>query len=331
MEWCETILEEWKCGKYLRRWSGVLSVLTLFAFLTSVAADMPVAPEKNEKNGETVQEIREYESDTEAEILGMGDTAEEDSSEILEDAVVPVTEDSTNIDISASVLQPGEEAADISLNIPQSEEMVSDIPVEVPQADDVTLPDIPELEDVQEVPGAEDTDNSMEEESAEPEEEGGVSEGFTVIEGFYVDESGMICGIADGNVAVSDGYMELPSQGCSGIVTGAFEDALTGIQEVYIPSNITVIEEGAFLGLNEAGWFEAAPGGTCFSRDGVLFSEEGACLLAFPAGRIGIYQVPPDIIRFAKDAFAGSSLEKLDMRKCSVEDLGNLPEGLIWK
>lgn len=147
-----------------------------------------------------------------------------------------------------------------------------------------------------------------------------------VVEGFLVDESGTICGIAEPGTAVRNGRMLLPSEGCTAIAGGAFLNAPGGIREIHIPANITEIAEGAFSGLNETEWFSAEEGGNYVSVDGVLFSDGGTCLFAFPAARIGIYRVPAGVVRFAADAFTGASVSKLDTRGCSLEDTGNLPE-----
>ena len=149
---------------------------------------------------------------------------------------------------------------------------------------------------------------------------------FAEVEGFLVDENGTICSIADPGKAVKNGYMRLPSEGCSSVAADAFANVPSGIIEVYIPANITYIEEGAFAGFGQTEWFSTDPSGAYTSRDGVLFSEGGTCLLAFPAGRIGIYKVPQGVLRFATGAFEGASISKLDIRNCSVEDMGNIPE-----
>lgn len=149
---------------------------------------------------------------------------------------------------------------------------------------------------------------------------------FAEVEGFLVDENGTICSIADPGKAVKNGYMRLPSEGCSSVAADAFANVPSGIIEVYIPANITYIEEGAFAGFGQTEWFSTDPSGAYTSRDGVLFSEGGTCLLAFPAGRIGIYKVPQGVLRFATGAFEGASISKLDIRNCSVEDMGNMPE-----
>ena len=149
------------------------------------------------------------------------------------------------------------------------------------------------------------------------------------ISGFIVDESGMIRGISDMSLAVSDMCLLLPAEGCSGIARGAFLGVTEEIVDVYIPSGITNIEEGAFLGLSSVCKYEVESGNEFYyAENGVLFSDGGSCLLAFPPGRTGIYFVPAGVTRFANDAFEGSMLSKIDARSCALEDLGNLPEGI---
>lgn len=165
------------------------------------------------------------------------------------------------------------------------------------------------------------------------EESGGAGESdipAVTVGGFLVDETGMICGTADIEAAVSDGVLVLPAEGCSGIRAGAFADAPEGIIEVYIPAGITEIETGAFLGLDEVEWYEISPDNhTYYSEDGVLFSEDGICILAFPPGRTGIYPVPGGVSVFAADAFAGARIEKLITVECELIDTGNLPENIV--
>ena len=111
--------------------------------------------------------------------------------------------------------------------------------------------------------------------------------------GFIIDESGMICGISDAGLAVTDLCLNLPAEGCTGIVRGAFAGVAAEIVEVHIPSGITYIEEGAFAGMSQVCKFEVEAGNSVYyTENGVLFSEGGSCILAFPAGRTGTYSVP---------------------------------------
>lgn len=148
--------------------------------------------------------------------------------------------------------------------------------------------------------------------------------------GFLMDESGKITGISDRDLVAVDGCLTLPSEGCTGIAAGAFLGAGDGIVEVYLPANMTDLEEGAFLGLNEAEWIETAEENPVYSsEDGVLFSENGTCLFAFPAGRTGTYPLPESVTRIATDAFAGASIEKIsDLRDREI-DFGNIPENIV--
>lgn len=182
---------------------------------------------------------------------------------------------------------------------------VNNITVEIPEENPVDISDIPA--------------------DSVPSPPSGSSAG-AVIDGFLVDKTGAICGIAEPETAVEGSRLILPSEGCTAIASGAFLSAPEGIREVYIPANITHIEEGAFAGLYQLEWFKVESPGNYVSVDGVLFSDGGACLLAFPAARIGIYRVPSGVVRFASDAFDGASISKMDARDCLLEDVGNVPE-----
>ena len=227
---------------------------------------------------------------------------------------------------------PGEEAGDEAPDIPGEEagDEAPDIPGE--EAGDGT-PDIPDEAgegETSDVPG-DDTESIPGE-----EEDGGASDvtddAVGTVGGFLVDGSGMICGIADGAAVAVDGYMELPGEGCSGIARAAFTDISEEIIEVYIPANISYAEEGAFLGLDGVLWFGTeAESGDLFASEGVLYSDGGACLMAFPAGRVGYFLLPETVTRFADDAFAGTNLSMIDARKGNVTEIGNLPEDMIMR
>lgn len=149
-----------------------------------------------------------------------------------------------------------------------------------------------------------------------------------VIDGFLVNDSGIICGISDPDLAVNDGYMELPSSGCTGIATGTFSGGLPSVREIFIPANITYIEEGAFSGLSAMEWFEMESSGAYYTEEGVLFSENGKCLLAFPAGRTGNYKVPSQVVRLAPGAFDSAKIEALDATACTLADVSDIPENI---
>lgn len=199
---------------------------------------------------------------------------------------------------------------------------------------DNTEPDIPAAVPPKSPAGDEETvlpgtpsDGGAENGEEDTEEPAG---SVNTVGGFLVDEGGMICGIADAGAAAADGVLVLPSEGCIGIKSGAFLEAPAGIVEVYLPGNITVIETGAFLGLDEVEWYEADPqNDVYYTEDGIIFSENGTCILAFPPGRVGIYPVPSQVKVFAADAFAGARIEKLITVECDLEDTGNLPESIV--
>lgn len=165
---------------------------------------------------------------------------------------------------------------------------------------------------------------------ADPSVPGGTGEGAApgAIGGFLVDESGIIYGIADAAQVVTEGYVAIPTEGCRGIAAGTFASGLPEAREIFIPGNITSIEEGAFVGLGNMEWYEADPSGGYSSEEGVLFSENGTCILAFPAGRTGTYKVPSRVVRFASGAFAGASIQSVDATNCALTDVGDIPSGI---
>lgn len=141
--------------------------------------------------------------------------------------------------------------------------------------------------------------------------------------GFVIDENGMICGIDTEILSISDGYLELPSEDCVGIRRGALAEIGDLIREVYIPSNISTIEEGAFSGLTCLEWIEAEPGNTgCISVDGVLFNGNGTTLLTFPSGRTDGYIVPVNVTGIASSAFANTQITFLDLWSCEPLMIG---------
>ena len=205
-----------------------------------------------------------------------------------------------------------EEPETVLPSLPEEPETV--IP-SVPEEPETVIPSVPKEPEAIVPPVTDSSGNS--EDSVPP-----------AAEGFLVDESGIIYGVTDALV-IADGCLVLPSEGCSGIAFGAFADAPGGIYEVYIPSNITYIAEGAFTGLFELEWFETAASGTYYTEDGVLLSEGGTCVLSFPSGRIGSYKVPASVSRFAYGAFDSAHIDTVDAADCLLTDVGNFPETIL--
>ncbi len=235
-----------------------------------------------------------------------------DTAPSVPDVPVDIAPSVPNVPVDTAPSVPDTPVDTLPLVPDESEDILPAVP-DVPADEEASEPVVPSVPNEtlpdQSVPGGE------EEEPAVP----------GTVDGFYVNEAGMITGIADPSV-VSDGYMELPSEGCSGISSGAFLSAPAGIREIYIPANITYIEEGAFVGLNEMEWYEKASSGGYYSADGVLYSEGGTCVLAFPPARTGTCNLPAQVTRFAWDAFAAAQIEIVDAFGCNITDTGNLPE-----
>ena len=136
---------------------------------------------------------------------------------------------------------------------------------------------------------------------------------------FLIDEAGMLYGINEEMLDCTSGVLELPSENCVGIRSHAFINGFTDIYEIYIPSNISVIETGAFDGIDNLFDIMVEEGNINYtSIDGVLYDEEEITLLAFPAGRTGGYIVPTQTERIAANAFAQTGLSVIDIRDCGT-------------
>ncbi len=156
-------------------------------------------------------------------------------------------------------------------------------------------------------------------------EDGNAGDKTIIGGGFVTDASGMICGISDLSVISEDGYLILPSEGCRGIAAGAFASCKDIISEIYIPANISEIEERAFTDLTSLGWIEMEASAGYYTEDGVLFSKDGTCLLAFPPARTGNYKVPSHVTEIADGAFDRAGISVLDASDCSVLEIRSLP------
>ena len=136
---------------------------------------------------------------------------------------------------------------------------------------------------------------------------------------FLIDEAGMLYGINEEMLDCRSGVLELPSENCVGIRSHAFINGFTDIYEIYIPSNISVIETGAFDGIDNLFDIMVEEGNINYtSIDGVLYDEEEITLLAFSSGRTGGYIVPTQTERIAANAFAQTGLSVIDIRDCGT-------------
>lgn len=139
---------------------------------------------------------------------------------------------------------------------------------------------------------------------------------------FLIDEAGMLCGFLPEYADIQGGCLVLPSE-CMGIRSGAFSGVGAGIAELYIPAEATMIEAGAFIGLDSLFSIEVeSPNPMYTSINGALFDSTTTVLVSFPAGRTGAYLVPAQVTQIADNAFANTSLNRLDFRRCSSLLLG---------
>lgn len=133
---------------------------------------------------------------------------------------------------------------------------------------------------------------------------------------FLIDEAGMLYGFLPEYAQMQDGYLILPEE-CTGIRSGAFSGTGAQIAELYIPAGITIIEDGAFTGLDSLTYIDVDGSNPVYTTiNGVLFDSTATVLLAFPAGRIGSYLLPAQVTQIASGAFMNTSLSHLDCRRC---------------
>lgn len=341
MEWCEVFYDVWRVDRYIRRICEIIIV-----FLAFIAATYICGSERERTAVLDTQKIVSGSEET-AGLLsaGMYDFGFAENPELSEyfqtvpdiwkpenTVAFPETAADRNgtVKTETTAEKPEIQPEEITAGNPvtQPEEMVSEKPAEKPEA---MISEQPVSKPGNMAPAVPDEtpDNVITDQSQEVPD-GGISSDGTADEsgGFLINEEGVIYGISDGTEVVVDECLEIPASGCCGISAGAFLEAPSGIREIYIPSNITYIEEGAFLGLAEMEWFEMEASGQYYTEDGVLFSENGNCILGFPAARQGTYRVPAQVTRFARDAFSGAKVEAVDAVKAVVADIGNFPESI---
>ena len=336
MEWCEKIYGEWRSAEGFRRLERTAAVFILLVLAVVGIEDRDTGfPEL--AGGYSADLEGGYPADPEA---GAAGSALSGNRAALQDVIQEVLPGAD--EILSSVMKMAFESIPGELPVKSEKDVITaagtaEIPtaVLVPEEQDPSAPGMPLPETAVPVLPEEGTAPDIPAEGLPAEDlpsesipEESVPENSPEnINGFLVDTDGMICGIADTGV-ISEGYLVLPGEGCSGIRASAFADVPELITEIYIPANITWIEEGAFASLRSLEWLEAEGSDICFTEDGVLFSENGTCILGFPSARTGSYKVPQRVTRFAADAFATAQIETLDAVGCSLTDTGNLPSSI---
>lgn len=223
------------------------------------------------------------------------------------------------VEISATVISDGEIAKIPVAVIPDGETVkIPEIVIPDENITDVSIPNDSKEETRGEVPF------KQSEQLVEELPEDTMQEVPAVETAFVIDEDGMLCEFHPEYAEITDGVLALPKEGCTGIRSGAFSDCGAEIYEIYIPATISVIEEGAFSGLDFLEWIEVEEGNPgCCSIDGVLFDETATVLLAFANGRIGTYLVPRTVTRIGDCAFMNTSITALDLRRCKEVAFGN--------
>ena len=320
MELYEVLYEERFSAVVLSRITKTILVFLIFCVMAAnVHFNNPAAGQSISADTETI-----LPAGAEAEIdAGWSGTALSTVNEMILKPIISVTNEFM-IPVVPSVFPAEPENSTVYMPEAPAATVPEEPEVSVPEGTAPVIPEVPEAS-VPEEPATSVPDDPAEQVPPENTGNGSVP---GVIDGFLVNESGIIYGISDPDLVVNDGYMEFPTEKCTGIATGTFSSGLPTVREIFIPANITYIEEGAFSGLANMEWFEMESSGAYYTEEGVLFAEHGTCLLAFPAGRTGNYKVPSHVVRFAAGSFDSAQIEVLDATACILTDVSGIPENI---
>ena len=328
MELYEVLYEERFSAVVLSRITKTILVFLIFCVMAAnVHFNNPAAGQSISADTETI-----LPAGAEAEIdAGWSGTALSTVNEMILKPIISVTNEFM-IPVVPSVFPAEPENSTVYMPEAPAATVPEEPEVSVPEGTAPVIPEVPEAS-VPEEPATsvpEEPATSVPDDPAEqvPPENTGNGSVPGVIDGFLVNESGIIYGISDPDLVVNDGYMEFPTEKCTGIAAGTFSSGLPTVREIFIPANITYIEEGAFSGLANMEWFEIESSGAYYTEEGVLFAEHGTCLLAFPAGRTGNYKVPSHVVRFAAGSFDSAQIEVLDATACILTDVSGIPENI---
>lgn len=323
MELYEVLYEERFSAVVLSRITKTILVFLVFLIFCVMAANVhfnnPAAGQSISADTETI-----LPAGAEAEIdAGWSGTALSTVNEMILKPIISVTNEFM-IPVVPSVFPAEPENSTVYMPEALAATVPEEPEVSVPEGTAPVIPEVPEAS-VPEEPATSVPDDPAEQVPPENTGNGSVP---GVIDGFLVNESGIIYGISDPDLVVNNGYMEFPTEKCTGIAAGTFSSGLPTVREIFIPANITYIEEGAFSGLANMEWFEMESSGAYYTEEGVLFAEHGTCLLAFPAGRTGNYKVPSHVVRFAAGSFDSAQIEVLDATACILTDVSGIPENI---
>ena len=328
MELYEVLYEERFSAVVLSRITKTILVFLIFCVMAAnVHFNNPAAGQSISADTETI-----LPAGAETEIdAGWSGTALSTVNEMILKPIISVTNEFM-IPVVPSVFPAEPENSTVYMPEAPAATVPEEPEVSVPEGTAPVIPEVPEAS-VPEEPATsvpEEPATSVPDDPAEqvPPENTGNGSVPGVIDGFLVNESGIIYGISDPDLVVNDGYMEFPTEKCTGIAAGTFSSGLPTVREIFIPANITYIEEGAFSGLANMEWFEMESSGAYYTEEGVLFAEHGTCLLAFPAGRTGNYKVPSHVVRFAAGSFDSAQIEVLDAAACILTDVSGIPENI---
>ena len=108
--------------------------------------------------------------------------------------------------------------------------------------------------------------------------------------------------------------------GVKEIYYGAFYG--TAIENLILPETLTYLNPGnSLLGMPLLQNIQVNGNGKYISKDGVLYTDGGATLFQYPAGREGSYKIPSDVTKIEMCAFSYTSLSSVEI-PATVKSLG---------
>lgn len=150
--------------------------------------------------------------------------------------------------------------------------------------------------------------------------DGSIDSGAGITSSFLINANGMIYGYSPGtDVKESGGILRLPSEGCTGIVKGAFAGNGAGIFELCIPPNITNIELGALNDLTELEYIETEDENPNYaSFTGFLLDKSMTTLLQVPSGLTSLIMLPNFITRLEAYSMGSLQYSGVDIHGCGL-------------
>ena len=111
--------------------------------------------------------------------------------------------------------------------------------------------------------------------------------GWSDFDKYVCDDAGYITGYTGFFGSITDGLLNLPAHpSCVGVRANAFAALEEFVTDIYIPANITQIENGAFDSLPYVFYIYVHPDNPVYSSEnGILYTKDMSSVVAYPSGR----------------------------------------------